>query len=377
MTSNDGFWSYVHDDNTASFDKIVELGRDLQRVYQMISGTSVSLFIDRDSLEWGDAWKSVIKSNLGTVAFFIPVITPAFFQSPVCRSEFEAFAQRTEAEGLRGLLLPILWISVEGLEDEATEDKLMRTIQDRQWEDWRDLRHEPRGSELYSRTLEKMAHRIKKANEDADSADASQVAAAIVSDAEDELDDSEGRLEILARMEDDLNSWVPLLEQVGIGLQDMGEVATQSTVDLAADPRGRTFAGRLLIIREAAKKLQAPADRIEGAGAEFERKVSSVDQGVRIIIDSAPAEISEDPEARDQFESFFEMIRGLGATTDTVDSQLSGFISAIAPLQKQSRDLKKPVQSATNGVTHIRTALGQINDWIELIDSVELPSDQE
>lgn len=376
MTSNDGFWSYVHDDNTASFDKIVELGRDLQRVYQMISGTSVSLFIDRDSLEWGDAWKSVIKSNLGTVAFFIPVITPAYFQSPVCRSEFEAFAQRTEADGLRGLLLPILWISVEGLEDEATEDKLVRTIQDRQWEDWRDLRHEPRGSELYSRTLEKMAHRIKKANQDADSADASQVAAAVVSDAEDDVDDSEGRLEILARMEEDLNSWVPLLEQVQVGLQEMGDVAVESTAEIAADPRGRTFAGRLLMIRETAKKLQAPAGHIENAGAEFERKVSSVDQGVRIIIDSAPGEIADDPESREQFEAFFDMIRALGATTDAVDSQLSGFIGSIAPLQKQSRDLKKPVQAATNGVTHIRTALGQLDDWIELIDSTELPSDR-
>ncbi|QYG12350.1 toll/interleukin-1 receptor domain-containing protein [Microbacterium sp. PAMC22086] len=377
MTSNDGFWSYVHDDNTASFDKIVELGRDLQRVYQMISGTSVSLFIDRDALEWGDAWKSVIKSNLGTVAFFIPVITPAFFQSPVCRSEFEAFAQRTDAEGLRGLLLPILWISVEGLEDEATEDKLIRTIQDRQWEDWRDLRHEPRGSELYSRTLEKMAQRIKKANEDADSADASQVAAAVVTDAEDEVNDSEGRLEILARMEEDLNSWVPLLEQVQVGLQDMGDVAVQSTAEIAADPRGRTFAGRLLMIRETAKKLQTPADRIESAGAEFERKVSSVDQGVRIIIESAPSEIADDPESREHFESFFDMIRALGATTDTVDTQLSGFIDSIAPLQKQSRDLKKPVQAATNGVTHIRTTLGQIDAWIDLIDSTELPPDQD
>jgi len=377
MTSNDGFWSYVHDDNTASFDKIVELGRDLQRVYQMISGTSVSLFIDRDSLEWGDAWKSVIKSNLGTVAFFIPIITPAFFQSPVCRSEFEAFAQRTEAEGLRGLLLPILWISVEGLEDEATEDKLVRTIQERQWEDWRDLRHETRGSELYSRTLEKMAERIKRANQDADKADAAQVAAAAVTDAEDETDASEGRLEILARMEEDLNSWVPLLEEVGGGLQDMGEVAVQATADIATDPRGRTFAGRLLLIREVAKKLQTPADRIEGAGAEFERKVSSVDQGVRIIIDSASAEIAEDPGSRDQFEAFFDMIRGLGATTDTVDTQLSGVIGSIAPLQKQSRDLKKPVQAATNGVTHIRTALGQIDDWIDLIDSTELPPDRD
>lgn len=372
MTSNDGFWSYVHADNDASFDKIVEVGRDLQSVYEMISGTSVSLFIDRDSLEWGDAWKSVIRSNLGTVAFFIPIVTPAFFQSPVCRSEIEAFAQRTNDEGLRGLLLPILWVPVEGLEDEANTDKLVRIIQERQWEDWTDLRHEPRGSELYSRTLQKMAERIKRANDTADRADAALVAAVNTGDFTGQAESDEGRLEILARMEEDINSWVPLLEEVGAGLRDMGSVAEQSSADITTDPRGRSFAGRLLIVRETANKLQVPADRIEKAGAEFELKVASVDEGVRIIIESAPAEILDDPNAKEQFESFFDQIRSLSTVTDTVDGQLSGFVGSIAPLQKQSRDLKKPVEAATAGVTHIQTAIGVINGWIDLIDGTEL-----
>lgn len=373
MTSNDGFWSYVHDDNAASFDKIVELGRDLQRVYQMISGTSVSLFIDRDSLEWGDAWRSVIQSNLGTVAFFIPIVTPAYFQSPACRSEIEAFAQRTDADGLRGLLLPILWVPVEELHDEASDDNLVRIIQDRQWENWSDLRHETRGSELYSRTLEKMAERIKKANDDADRADATQIVGAATAEIEADGEEGEGRLEVLARMEEDVQSWQPILEEVGLGLRDMGEVAQRVTADIATDPRARTFAGKLLIVRETAAELQGPADRIEDAGADFDRKVSSVDQGVRIIIESAPAEILEDPDARKQFTSFFEQIRTLGAVTDTVDGQLSGFIDSIASLQKQSRDMKKPVQAATKGVTHLRTALGKIDEWIQLIDETALP----
>lgn len=374
MTSNDGFWSYVQDDNAASFEKIVRLGRDLQSVYQMISGTSVSLFIDRDSLEWGDAWKSVIKSNLGTVAFFIPIVTPAYFSSPACRSELEAFARRTTAEGLRGLLLPILWVPVEGLEDEANEDPLVRVIQERQWEDWTDLRHAAQNSEVYSRTLSKMAERIKRANEAADRVDASQIAKAMAEEQEVEPEGGEGRLEVLARMESDMSSWVPLMEDVAVGLQDMGEVATQSTAKMATDPRANTFAGKLLIVRETATRLQDPASRIETAGMEFAQKVSSVDDGVRIIIDSAPAEVNADPDSREAFETFFDQIRSLGLVTKTVDEQLSGFITAIVPLQKQSRDLKKPVQAATNGVTRIRAALGIVNDWIDLIDGIDLPS---
>lgn len=371
MTSNDGFWSYVHDDNAASFDKIVTLGHDLQKVYQMMSGTSVNLFIDRDALDWGDAWKSVIKSNLGTVAFFIPIVTPAFFNSPACRTELEAFAERTSSEGLRGLLLPILWVPVEGLEDDATTDPLMRIIQDRQWEDWTSLRHAAQGSEDYSRRLQKMAERILKANQAADEAEAARPTDAVLDDQVATPDDGEGRLEILARMEEDMESWTPLMEEVGVGLKDMGTIAEETTTELNTDPRAKTFAGRLNIVRQSARRLQEPASRIEDAGTDFALKVSSVDQGVRLIIDSAPAEVMDDPDSRAQFETFFENIRGLALTTNDVDLQLSGFVRSIAPLQKQSRDLKKPMQAATNGVTRIQTALGIIGDWIELIDGID------
>ena len=374
MTSNDGFWSYVHDDNAASFEKIVTLGRDLQMVYQMMSGTSVNLFIDRDSLEWGDAWKSVIKSNLGSVAFFIPVVTPAFFDSPACRSELEAFAERTSTEGLQGLLLPILWVPVEGLEDQETADPLVRIIQERQWEDWTDLRHEPQGSEAYSRRLERMAKRIQSANDAADKAESNRAHEAEAEEQAVSSDDGEGRLEVLARMEEDMDSWAPLMAEVAVGLQDMGTVADETTTQVNSDPRAKTFAGRLNVVRESARRLQEPADRIERAGADFALKVSSVDQGVRLIIDSAAAEVMEDPDARQQFETFFNQIRGLALTTGTVDQQLYGFVSSIAPLQKQSRDLKKPVQAATKGVTRIRTALGIIGDWIELIDGIDWDS---
>jgi hypothetical protein len=374
MTSSDGFWSYVQNDNAASFDKIVALGRDLQMVYQMRSGTEVNLFIDRDSLEWGDAWKSVIESNLGTVAFFIPIITPAFFNSPACRSELESFAERTNAEGLQGLLLPILWVPVEGLEDESSLDPLVRIIQERQWEDWTDLRHVAPGSEGYSRRLEKMADRIMRANKEADEAEADRASGAVADERGVASEDGEGRLDVLARMEEDMNAWAPLMGEVAVGLQDMGAIADETTAEMTNNPRAKTFAGRLSVVRESAKRLQEPADRIEESGSQFALMVSSVDQGVRIIIDSAPAEVADDADAREQFENFFNQIRGLAVTTTTVDEQLSGFVRSIAPLQKQSRDLKKPMQAATNGVTRIRTALAIIGDWIDLIDDIDWDS---
>lgn len=377
MSSNDGFWSYVHNDDDASFGKIVQLGRDLKKQYEMITGTSVELFLDRDSLEWGDAWESVIHSNLGTVAFFIPVITPAYFKSPACRVELERFAERTSKEGLKGLLLPILWVPSSELDDDASADPLVQIVKDRQWEDWTSLRHEAQGSPEYSRTLEKMAKRIQRANEAADLAEAAALPEVDDTTDGDEGDDELGRLEKLAEMEENVNRWMDDIVDANEGLKQMGEIAQARTAEMNVDPRARTFAGRLTLVRQIAGELQSPADRIKDAGIAFATKVSAVDEGVRIIIDSAPEEIAAEPEAVEQFRSFFNQLRDLDTVTTTVDSQLSGFVSSIAPLQKQSRDMKRPVEAATVGVTRIQAAIGIIHDWIDLIDSAEIPDEEE
>lgn len=371
MASNDGFWSYVHDDDQASFGKIVQLGRDLKLQYEMITGTSVDLFVDRDSLEWGDAWESVIHSHLGKVAFFIPVITPAYFKSVACRTEIERFAERTSIEGLKGLLLPILWVPSRELDDAASSDPLVQVVKDRQWEDWTSLRHEARGSSAYSRTLEKMAERIRRANEAADRAESASLVVNEPNESPEEASEDDGRLDKLAKMEQSVGLWIEDLGVVGGGLKEMGSIAEARTAAMATDPRAKSFAGRLSLVREVARELQVPADQIEEAGAAFAIKVSTVDEGVRIIIDSAPDEIASDPEAAEKFDAFFEQLRGLDDVTTTVDTQLSGFIDSIAPLQKHSRDFKKPVQAATAGVTRIRAAIGIIHDWISLIESEE------
>lgn len=377
MASSDGFWSYVHNDDDASFGKIVQLGRDLKAQYEMLTGTSVELFVDRETLEWGDAWDSVIHSHLGKVAFFIPVITPSYFKSPACRTELERFAERTEKEGFRGLLLPILWVPSRELHDEASTDPLVKIVRDRQWEDWTSHRHEERGSSAYSRTLEKMAERIQRANEAADQAEAAVIAADATEESGDDAEEEEGRLEKLAEMETSVGLWLADIEEANAGLVEMGEIARARTVELSTNPRANSFAGRLTLLRQVASELQAPADRIKDAGIAFAEKVSAVDAGVRIIIDSAPREIAVDPEAAAGFRGFFDQLRNLDDITTTVDNQLGGFVNSIAPLQKQSRDFKKPVEAATVGVTRIQAAIGIIHDWVELIDSMGIPDDDE
>ena len=57
MANPEGFWSYVHKDDQADSGRIVQLAHDVTAQYEVITGETISLFLDRDSLDWGDNWR--------------------------------------------------------------------------------------------------------------------------------------------------------------------------------------------------------------------------------------------------------------------------------------------------------------------------------
>jgi hypothetical protein len=57
MAAINGFWSYVQADDEAERGRIALLAQDLRAEFEMLTGESIELFLDRDSIEWGDAWR--------------------------------------------------------------------------------------------------------------------------------------------------------------------------------------------------------------------------------------------------------------------------------------------------------------------------------
>jgi predicted transcriptional regulator len=64
MNSSKGFLSYVHADDDAENGRIVRLARDVQSQFEMLTGEAISLFLDKDAIEWGDDWRAKIDSGL-------------------------------------------------------------------------------------------------------------------------------------------------------------------------------------------------------------------------------------------------------------------------------------------------------------------------
>lgn len=157
------FLSYVHDDDANLNGRITYFAERLSRVTHLLTGAPFPIWQDRGQINWGEAWRERIESGLESVTFFLPVITPAYFNSKYCRQEFEKFAAFETARGRKDLILPLYLIEVDDLADPdfRKKDTIARILLERQYADWREFLFEP--AERLDKQFQALAQQIKKA----------------------------------------------------------------------------------------------------------------------------------------------------------------------------------------------------------------------
>lgn len=156
------FLSYVHSDDEHDDNRISKLRRSLEGEVKMQTGKPFHIFQDRNDLLWGQHWQERIKEALSEITFLIPIITPSFFLSPACRSEFEVFAKIEQMLGVNRLILPLYYVSCDQFEAaEQHPDSIADILRSRHWEDWRPFRFkEPHNADVRE-ALARIANGIK------------------------------------------------------------------------------------------------------------------------------------------------------------------------------------------------------------------------
>jgi hypothetical protein len=134
-----GFWSYTHEDNTLDGGAILRLATSLMEEFSLLSGSPLTLFVDRNDISWGDEWRNRVDFSLASSAFFIPIITPRYFTRAECRRELLEFAAKAKSLGISELLLPILYVETPGLSEESPDEAIV-LVAKTQYVDWRDIR---------------------------------------------------------------------------------------------------------------------------------------------------------------------------------------------------------------------------------------------
>ena len=367
-----GFWSYVHMDDEIEKGRISCLAHDVAGQFHLLKGEQLEFFLDKDDIKWGDDWKEKIDNSLLTIACFIPIITPLYFQSKECRRELQYFISRAKDLGITDLLLPIYYAEIPEIEQEETIDDLVGIIRSYQWEDWRELRFSSVDSECYRRGVAGLAMRLIEANKRVEG----QLVPSEICLPEphiDEDDEGLGTIDFLALTEEMFTSLPITLSQIAEFIKTVGQLMHQATEEIKEDTlRGSGFAARVVNARKLATRLEEPVNSILTLSNLFSTQLHDADRGIQIMIEQAPAEIRSSPENKKDICEFVQSLRSLASSSNESVTSFKEMIEVSRPLEEISRDLRPVLRKLTQGITILIEATGTINDWVSLLDKSDI-----
>lgn len=172
----DAFLSYTRSDDKYSGGKITMFREHLEEAVQAVTGKPFEIFQDVEGIGLGEHWPERLDEILDQTRFFLPMVTPSYFESTPCRDELQRFLEAEQRAGRKDLILPIYCIEAELLEEETlrSEDQLAVIIHERQRHDWRGLLFEPFESKEAKISLQELACKIKDAKKRFVTADSSR-----------------------------------------------------------------------------------------------------------------------------------------------------------------------------------------------------------
>jgi hypothetical protein len=141
-----GFFSYSREDDE-DFDGMLSGLRDaIQRELRAQLGrskTTFRLWQDKEAIAPGTLWETEIRNAAAQAVFFIPIVTPRMVNSKYCQFEFDTFLARERALGRSDLIFPILYVPVQGLQNEEQwrNNAVLSFVAERQYVDWQKFRY--------------------------------------------------------------------------------------------------------------------------------------------------------------------------------------------------------------------------------------------
>ena len=367
-----GFWSYTHRDDEIEGGKIRRLVELIANAFELRTGRELRVFLDRTDISWGNDWRERIDGALAGTTFLIPVVTPRFFKSAECRREVITFSGHAESAGLEELLLPIVYVDVDGLADAETDDNVVRMIAKRQWIDWRELRLEDENSPMYRKAVDQMAKRLAEILDDV-----AERAPVVEQEtlAEDNDGDNPGLVERLALMEESLPRFNVCGLEIGKRTETISLLMTQAAAEVeASDKNGAGFAGRLHVSRALASRLAEPVEDIARLSSEYTTELLNIDAGVISLIRQIRTSAST-PEEVEIGQGFLAAVRTVTDASHETVASLGGFLKVVDDLAQTSQQLRPVMRSLKKSLQQVIDAATVINEWERLIDEGENDAD--
>lgn len=162
------FLSYTRLDDEFFGGAITSLRSSLELGVKVVTGNkNFSIFQDQEGIELGQRWQLRLDQEIEAATFFIPILTPSFFNSKACRNELQKFLDHEKRIGRTDLMLPIYFVTSPQLERSELQesDFLVAEVGSRQRFDWRDRADTPTSDPNIRRAIMKLANAVSEAIE--------------------------------------------------------------------------------------------------------------------------------------------------------------------------------------------------------------------
>lgn len=153
------FMSYSHKNDLHDGGYLSRFRGRLEGEIGVQMGGNFQIFQDRTHFEPGFRWDQSIWDLLSQSTFFLPIITPDYYESDWCRKEFEYFWRKERLTGRGPLIYPVYYIPCSQISEHARfdSDSMEYLIAKYPYADWRLLRHSDLRTIRVKRRLEEVA----------------------------------------------------------------------------------------------------------------------------------------------------------------------------------------------------------------------------
>ena len=361
------FWSYVRADDEAEDGRITELGRDVAKQFGLLTAQELDLFLDLDSLNWGDMWLQRIEEAIAATAFFIPILTPRYFLSPSCRNELNLFMRSAKNLGVSELILPILYVDTPTLNNNPHNEEILNLLKNVQREDWRILRFSERDSTKYRKAVAGLAERLVEVFNTVEITDIPETLTPLAKN-------KEGELELMAKTEELLPQWAVTIKSMGQEVESISSMMDSATAEMKqSNQRGESLRSKLKILKKFAIDLLEPASKLESLGKRFTNQLYDLDGGMRVYIRKAKGmlEKKHDPEEQRQAKEVLSNTESMLESYESLITSLQEMFEAMTSLEDISSEVRKPISIIKAGLSALLEGKKILNEWGALLVAVK------
>jgi hypothetical protein len=356
------FVSYARVDDEATYGRVSKLVSDIGNTYESMTGQTVGVFLDIESIAPGEDWKDRIRLGLSSSSIFLAVVTPAFLRSTFCREELSEFFGFLDANANARLVMPLVYTDRKRIEVGFANDPLWKKISQRQPIDISGLRFVDVGSAEWVRETTRIAEAIESILADESSGDEKGDPRNLPAPPE----SADGLIERFADIEESMPLAVGDMERFSSLLDQLN----QTTVDATpAMNKATSFGQKLAVTTSLANSLSPIANEMKEVAERIVDTLNEWDTLVNWVIGQA----RNDPD----FYSTSSNVEFLGTVHDMAAAGVESLASieqldtAIGSILGLSKRLDVPLRTMRQACLNMADLRGLLAGWKFELEALE------